>query len=481
MVYFTNATNHIITSPAGITARWIKRNPPSHIYDGIDYSYSGNTRFIELQEVTVVDPTYSIWSDVQNNTSGGTLTPFGNTSNIPYGGSQAYTLTINGTYSVIVDYYDARGAGPYNANYPPIVVFTGQGPLATGDTPITVDPVYTFNNISHNYVLRANFFLTPSSSHFIRTNTSTGGTISVSFPATQPIVGISWVFTASNTVTVPVTINATSGYYIKEVRLDTHDITGEVTYTTMSGPYPVIGTYPLPPSTLDNTVTAVFERIPLTITATAGPGGSVSPLGAVTVPYGEDWTFTITPAPGYAIDEVQRGPALSPGPGLATVIQEFSGVVENQVLHVTFMQSTYSNYTITATTNAGGRLIPTGLHPDTDPDQTPIINASRGVLVPDGANQSFKIIPDPGFIIRDVIVNGISRGTIDNFTFDEVRSDNTIIVVFEAIDPTQLLGERAPQTGDDRNPVLPVFMIALGILALTGLVFYRRRLKKDKK
>ena len=504
-VYFTNATNHIITLPTGITASWNKKNPPSPTYDGISYSYSGNTGFVELQEVTVVDQYYQIRALSLANTSGGSLSPEGLIQNIPYGESRSFTLEVKSGYIGMVDYYDMRAGDAYSLIYPPIGVFSGAGP-------ITLDPVHTFSEIAHSYVIRAYFIETPTDRHFIRTNVRTGGRIEVSSPATQVGMGIAWVYTAPNSGTVPVTITATTGYYIKEVWLDTHDITDDVNYTDMSGSYPTKGTYTLPATTIDNTVTADFEKIPLTITATAGPGGSVSPLGDVTVLYGEDETFNITPAPGYVIDEVLRGPVGSPDLGLATGIQEFTDVVEDQILHVTFMQNEYSTYTITASANAGGMLIPAGLHPDTDPDQAPIINTSRDVIVPHGANQLFKMVPDAGFIIRDVIVNGISQGAVDNYTFDEVRSDNTIRVEFGPEDPTQPPptqppptspptqppptqppptqppptqppppGEKAPQTGDDRNPVLPIILIALGVLAIIGLLLYRRKRKKDKK
>jgi hypothetical protein len=42
----------------------------------------------------------------------------------------------------------------------------------------------------------------------------------------------------------------------------------------------------------------------LTISATAGPGGSISPSGDVSVRYGEGRSFTITPSAGYIIDKI---------------------------------------------------------------------------------------------------------------------------------------------------------------------------------
>ncbi|WP_148277650.1 InlB B-repeat-containing protein [Methanoregula formicica] len=43
----------------------------------------------------------------------------------------------------------------------------------------------------------------------------------------------------------------------------------------------------------------------LTVTASAGTGGSISPAGENTVPYGGSLTFTVTPAAGYEIEDVK--------------------------------------------------------------------------------------------------------------------------------------------------------------------------------
>jgi len=46
------------------------------------------------------------------------------------------------------------------------------------------------------------------------------------------------------------------------------------------------------------------ETATYTITATAGPGGSIAPQGNIAVDQGSDITFTITPAAGYSVAEV---------------------------------------------------------------------------------------------------------------------------------------------------------------------------------
>lgn len=69
-----------------------------------------------------------------------------------------------------------------------------------------------------------------------------------------------------------------------------------------------------------------------TITATAGTGGSISPSGAVTVNNGENKTFTITPASGYAISDVKVDGA-SVG---AVSSYTFSNVTANHTIHASF-------------------------------------------------------------------------------------------------------------------------------------------------
>ena len=56
--------------------------------------------------------------------------------------------------------------------------------------------------------------------------------------------------------------------------------------------------------TINKVVGAATDDSPNTITATAGPNGSISPYGAVVVPAGEAQTFTITPDTGYDIQDV---------------------------------------------------------------------------------------------------------------------------------------------------------------------------------
>ena len=50
------------------------------------------------------------------------------------------------------------------------------------------------------------------------------------------------------------------------------------------------------------------------------------------------------------------------------------------------------------------------------------------MTVEHGADQGFSIIPDSGYAVQDVLVDGISQGAISSYTFTDVVDDHTITV-----------------------------------------------------
>ncbi|PWB67958.1 hypothetical protein C3F09_12555, partial [candidate division GN15 bacterium] len=114
---------------------------------------------------------------------------------------------------------------------------------------------------------------------------------------------------------------------------------------------------------------------PRTITATAGPNGSISPSGAVSVPYNTDQSFTITPAPNYHIDDV----VVDGGSVGALASYTFTGVTSNHTIHATFAINTYQ---LTVTTTAGGTI--------TAPPSSP-------VTVDHGAATTITAVADVGY------------------------------------------------------------------------------------
>ena len=78
-------------------------------------------------------------------------------------------------------------------------------------------------------------------------------------------------------------------------------------------------------------------------------------------------------------------------------------------------------YVITASADANGSISPSG-----------------SVNVNEGADQSFTIIPDPGYQIADVLVDGVSVGALSSYTFTSVQANHIVSVSFEAAEPNPI-------------------------------------------
>ena len=162
-----------------------------------------------------------------------------------------------------------------------------------------------------------------------------------------------------------------------------------------------------------HTIEAVFEPVPpvqYTITASAGLNGSIDPSGAVLVTEGEDQSFMITPDPDYQIADVLVD-GVSVG---AMAVYEFTNVVASHTIEAAFELIPPVQYMITASAGLNGSISPSGI-----------------IVILEGGEQSFLIIPDGDFIILDVLVDGISVGPVTNFTFTNVQADHTISAIFE--------------------------------------------------
>jgi hypothetical protein len=177
-------------------------------------------------------------------------------------------------------------------------------------------------------------------------------------------------------------------------------------------------TYTFRNLTGDASLYATFKaapRITYTITATAGPNGSVTPSGKVLVPAWEHQSFFITPAPGYKPDIVLLD-------GLrANLIDgnrlDFINVTEDHTVSATFKKDFAVTHIITASAGNYGSIFPFGK-----------------VESDDGADQTFTFIPAPGYQVDAVRVDGETVGLEDgnSFTFREVVREHEIHVSFRA-------------------------------------------------
>ena len=149
--------------------------------------------------------------------------------------------------------------------------------------------------------------------------------------------------------------------------------------------------------------------IQYTITATAGDHGSISPAGSVTVNQGVIQSFVITPNSGYEVADVLVD-GVSTG---AVTSYTFPAVNADHTISATFTQVPGEQFTITASAGDNGSISPSGT-----------------VTVPSGQNQGFTITPSAGFQVADVLVDGVSVGTVTSYTFTAVTANHTISVSF---------------------------------------------------
>ena len=66
--------------------------------------------------------------------------------------------------------------------------------------------------------------------------------------------------------------------------------------------------------------------------------------------------------------------------------------------------------------------------------------SENGTVTPNGSNyisrldkQTYVFIPDPGYKVKDVVLNGESIGAVAGYTFENVTSNQTLFVEFEKI------------------------------------------------
>ena len=166
-----------------------------------------------------------------------------------------------------------------------------------------------------------------------------------------------------------------------------------------------------------------FKKKPL-IEAVSGENGNLEPSGNVYVNSGNYQQFFINPDTGYAIDDVVVD-GISIGPQKNYI---FWNVDSNHTISALFKK-----YVINAKTPLNGKIEPMG-----------VTNAAPL------SNITYNIIPDSGFIIKNLLVDGNSVGALNLYTFWEIEKDHTIEAFFEALPKYDIL--ISSNTGGTINP-----------------------------
>jgi PKD repeat protein len=145
----------------------------------------------------------------------------------------------------------------------------------------------------------------------------------------------------------------------------------------------------------------------LTISASSGPNGAVTPSGETTVNYGATPTYTITPDVGYHVANV-----LVNGTSVGAVTSyTFPPVTTNKTISATFAINTY---TVTSSVASGqGTISPLG---------TTTYNY--------GATPTYTITKNATYSIGTVLVDGSSVGAVSSYTFPALAANHTISASF---------------------------------------------------
>ncbi|MEG0476457.1 MAG: leucine-rich repeat domain-containing protein [Raoultibacter sp.] len=150
-----------------------------------------------------------------------------------------------------------------------------------------------------------------------------------------------------------------------------------------------------------------------TVMATAGENGLITPSGATPVVKGGSITFKFTPNVGYAVDTVTVNNALVTPINDAFTIDDVR--TNDLAIHVTFKALPI----IVATSQGHGSITPSGTF-----------------SVEEGSSPKFTLIPEGGYEVDIVIVNGVEVTPVNNtVTLDPVRANTTttVNVLFSAI------------------------------------------------
>jgi rhamnogalacturonyl hydrolase YesR len=284
---------------------------------------------------------------------------------------------------------------------------------------VTVDGVnqgpilsYTFTNVQANHTISAAF--------------SAGFTINAS-------AGSNGTITPSGTITVSpgsnqsFAISPNPGFSVLTVTVDGANV-GPVTSYTFTNVQ------------ANHTINATFSPVPTTfaVTSLAGANGTITPSGTTTVSPGSSQAFTITPASGFMVsnliaDGVSQGPLNS---------YTFSNIQSNDNITVSF-QPVAPTFTIAASAGSGGTI--------TASNATGVTPLTGTITVIQGAAQWFTIVPQPGFAVSSLTVDGVSVAVVSPYKFTNVQTNHTISVAFQAV-PTFTITPTAGANGTINMP-----------------------------
>ena len=246
---------------------------------------------------------------------------------------------------------------------------------------------YTFPALTADHTLSATF---AQYQYVITANAGNGGTIS-------PVGATNMVSGGNQTYTIVPAI----GYHIADVYVDGASVGA-------------VGSYTFSNVTANHTIFASFEANEYTVTVTQPANGTIAP-GTMTVLYGATPTFVVTPNIGYNVTAITLN-----GTNVTSQAQNTNGVYTYTLPAVSAnatLTATMSQRTFTITKSAGNNGT---------------INGPATVNY--GATAAYTITPNAGYVVDNVLVDGMNMGSITSYTFVNVVANHTISATFRLED-----------------------------------------------
>lgn len=164
----------------------------------------------------------------------------------------------------------------------------------------------------------------------------------------------------------------------------------------------------------DAEYTAVYQAIPkrFTVTVTPAENGKIIGNDSGYISYTDSYTYVFIPDEGYCVkDVIVNGESVG-----AVSFYTFTETMCDQTLEVVFQQATFTVHT---SASEHGTV-------------TPTFSSSRG--------KSYSVVftPDSWYKVKEVIIDGVSVGVVDTYTFFDVDSDHSVQVYYE-LDKTVLI------------------------------------------
>ena len=223
---------------------------------------------------------------------------------------------------------------------------------------------------------------------------------------------------ATQAANVTYTFTPDSGYHVADVVVDGSSVGGVLSYTFTN----VQATHTI------GVTFALGEKATYTITATAGDHGAINPSGGIEVEGGGSIIFTMQPAEGYQVATVTVDGAPLPATSTAgsftktTGWYTFMNVVMAHTISVTFVPNPVGWFTCTPHAGEHGYIWMA--------QQT--VQATSTIP---GAIIACSIIPDAGYHVQTLVVDGAQVTPATWYIFYNVRAGHTIAATF-ALDPT---------------------------------------------